>query len=192
MLVGHEEDLLVLGDPADDLLGVARGDDPVRERLHGRRAVDVGDGLEPPPLGPELRLERARAGAGAAIGQAATGPEVGQEDPLVGVEHLGRLGHEVDPAEDDGPGVNPGRRPGQLEAVAGDVGQLLDLAFLVIMGQDRGVLALLEGEDLVVDVGHGGLFLVFYVAEEEPTSVDRKPVTSEYRRAGGRVGKSQR
>ena len=80
----------------------------------------------------------------------------------------------MDPAEDDRAGVDPGRGPGQLEAVAGDVGQLLDLAVLVIMGQDRGVLALLEGEDLVVNVGQRRPFPCFYRGEEEPTRLGRK------------------
>ena len=38
-------------------------------------------------------------------------------------------------------GLHLGGGAGQLEAVAGEVGQLLDLAVLVVVGQDGGVLA---------------------------------------------------
>ena len=67
---------------------------------------------------------------------------------------------------------------GQLQAVAGEVGQLLDLTVLVIMGEDRGILAHLQRLDLVVErdrvvrclgmnnATHRQGFLVFYVAQE--------------------------
>jgi hypothetical protein len=51
----------------------------------------------------------------------------------------------VDAAKDDRRVVDLGRLAGQLEAVAGDVGQFLDFAFLVVVGEDDGVLAGLEG-----------------------------------------------
>src|SRR5262249_48291937 len=65
-----------------------------------------------------------------------------------------RLGHEVDAAEDDGRLVHLGRLAGQLEAVAGDVGQLLNLTLLIVVGEDDRVFAGLEGADFVDDVGH--------------------------------------
>ena len=154
--VGDEEDFDVVGHALDDLLGVARGDDPVGQRLHRRRAVDVGHRLEPPAFGPELRLPARQRRGGAALGEAAAGPQVRQEHPLVGVEHLGRLAHEVDPAEDDRRRLDPRREAGQLQAVTRVVGQFLDLAVLVVVGQDRRVLAPAEGVDLVVNVGLGG------------------------------------
>src|SRR3546814_3049006 len=40
--IGAEDDLLALGDLADDRLGARRGDDDVAERLHRRRAIDIG------------------------------------------------------------------------------------------------------------------------------------------------------
>jgi hypothetical protein len=116
--------------------------------------------------GVRIRFNWVRVGGGgAAIGEAATGAEVGQEHPLVVVEHLGRLGHEMDAAEDDRPGIHLGGRPGQLEAVARDVGEILDLPLLVIMGEDRGIFALFEGEDFVVNVGQIRSFPCFFRGE---------------------------
>jgi len=72
-------------------------------------------------------------------------------------------------------------RPRQLQAVAGEVGQVLDLSILIIMREDRGILSRLEGVDLVVDRvdinrvtggsnrNHRKGILVFVVAQEEPT-----------------------
>ena len=49
-----------------------------------------------------------------------------------------RLGHEVHAAEDDELGLRAGRRlAGQLEGVAGDVGELDDLVALVVVAQDE-------------------------------------------------------
>src|SRR5262249_149485 len=85
-----------------------------------------------------------------------------------------RLGHEVNATEDDGRGGDPGGGPGQVEAVADHVGQVLDLAVLVVVSQEGGVPGGLEVADLVADVrqdcrGHER-FLVFCVAEDQPTA----------------------
>src|SRR5439155_11427006 len=88
----------------------------------------------------------------AALGQTASRLQIRQEDALVRIEHLGRLGHEVDAAENDRARGDSGGGAGQLEAVAGAVGQLLDLSILVIMGQNRGVFANLQTADLIQDV----------------------------------------
>src|SRR5260370_934092 len=72
-------------------------------------------------------------------------------------EDLGRLGHEMDPAENDDRVGAPGGGPGQVQAVAGKVGQFLDFAFLVIMGQEGRVVAGLEFLNFGDDVLHGGV-----------------------------------
>ncbi len=61
----------------------------------------------------------------------------------------------MDAAEDDGPGLHPGGGAGELEAVAGEVGEFLDVTFLVVVGEDRGVLFALELLDFLNDVEHG-------------------------------------
>ena len=63
-------------------------------------------------------------------------------------EDVGRLGHEVHAAEDDVRRVRAGGRLlGQLEGVAGDVGELDDLVALVVVA---------EHEDPVAERGLGG------------------------------------
>ena len=60
-------------------------------------------------------------------------------------EDVGRLGHEVDAAEDDELGLGPGRRlAGELERVAGDVGELDDLVALVVVAEHEDPLAQLR------------------------------------------------
>src|SRR5207247_5440969 len=122
-----EENLVLLGDAPDDLLGVAGGDDPVGEGLHAGGGVDVGDGLEAPAVDAQHFLEAGELVGRAAIGEAAPGEQVGHEDAAGRVEDLGRFGHEVNAAEDDGAGLHLGGGAGEIQAVAGDVGQLLDL-----------------------------------------------------------------
>src|SRR5690349_13859728 len=67
VLVGGEEDLLVLGNGAHDALGVAGGADPVALGLHLRRAIDVADG----DGARKARLPRPEAIRGAAVGERA-------------------------------------------------------------------------------------------------------------------------
>src|SRR5262249_41656838 len=99
----------------------------------------------------------------AALRQAAAGLQVGQQHALVGVEDLGGLRHEVDAAEDDGRRLHGGGDAGQLQAVAGVVGQFLDFAVLVVVGEDGGVFAVLQARDFRQEVYHGrvSLFLVW-------------------------------
>src|SRR5204863_6746563 len=93
------------------------------------------------------------------------------------------LGHEVDAAEDNGAGLHLGGGAGEVETVAIEIGQFLDLAVLVIVSEEGRVFAGLELLDFVEDVsqngGHGRL-LVFCVAEDEPTSSFYDSLTSYY------------
>src|SRR4051812_43207787 len=77
----------------------------------------------------------------------------------------------MDAAKDDDVGRHLRGGAGQLEAVAGEIGEILDFSLLVIMGQDGGVLFLLKILDFGDNVVHDAL-LVFRVAEEEPTLLD--------------------
>ena len=80
---------------------------------------------------------------GGHVGHRAAGGEVGQHHGLgVGGEDVGRLGHEVHAAEDDPLGIRPGRGLlGQLEGVAGDVGELDDLVALVVVAEHEDPVA---------------------------------------------------
>ncbi len=124
MLVGAEDDLLLLRDLREDDLGRRAGDDDVAERLHRRRAVDVGQ-RDMVGMGLAEGLELVGR---AAVLEAAAGVQVGQDDDLLGREDLGRLGHEAHPAEGDHVGVGRGGLARQVEAVADEIGEVLDLA----------------------------------------------------------------
>ena len=99
---------------------------------------DVGDpgvGQHVPALGDLL--------GGGHVGHRAAGRQVGQDHLLVGRgQDVGGLGHEVHAAEDDVLRLRAGRRvPGQLEGVAGDVGELDDLVALVVVAEDEDPVA---------------------------------------------------
>src|SRR6185312_6763075 len=102
----------------------------------GGRAVDVGDGLETPAIDAQHFLIACQFVGGAAIGQAASCLQVRQQNALVGVEYLGRLGHEMHAAENDGRSFYLRGLARQFQTVAGEVGQFLDFAVLVVVSED--------------------------------------------------------
>ncbi len=146
MLVGQEQDLLaLLVRPLQRPPGVGGGADgaavPAGEGLDVGGGVHVRDrdghigypgvGQRVPALGDLL--------GGGHVGHRTARGEVRQDD-LLGVagEDVGRLGHEVHAAEDDVLGLRAGGRvPGELEGVAGDVGELDHLVALVVVAQDE-------------------------------------------------------
>ena len=65
-----------------------------------------------------------------------------------GDEDLRRLGHEAHAAKGDHFGVGRRRLARQIEAVADEIGEVLDLRLLVIMGEDHGVALALQPLDL--------------------------------------------
>ena len=148
VLVGQEEHLAALAAAwssaqVSAVFALRRGADraavPAGEGLDrrggvhvGHRHGDVGDaGLD--QLVPAL-LDLVDRGH---VGHRAAGREVGQHHGLgVGGQDVGRLGHEVHAAEDDALGIRPGGGLlGQLEGVAGDVGELDDLVALVVVAE---------------------------------------------------------
>ena len=150
VLVGQEEDpLALLEGPLQGLPGVARRADRAAvaagERLDRGRGVHVGDRdgrLGQPELDEALPRVLDLADLGH-VGHRAAGREVGQDHLLVvGGQDVGALGHEVHAAEDDELrlGVRGGLL-GELERVAGDVGELDDLVALVVVAEDVGARA---------------------------------------------------
>ena len=137
--VGAEEDLglgAVLGpDVLDDLHRVGGGAAVVGLRLDLGRGVDVHDDQGAGVLG----LPGAQLVGVDRVGQRAAGVEVGDQDRLLGREDRGGLGHEVDAAEGDHVGVGRGGLAREAERVADEVGDVLDLGHLVVVGEDDGV-----------------------------------------------------
>ena len=93
----------------------------------------------------------------ARILEAAPGVHVGQNDDLLRAEDLGGIGHELDPAEGDDLGVGLGRLAAQLEAVADEIGEVLQFGLLVVVRQDDGVALLAQAVDLGAQVRAGGV-----------------------------------
>ena len=149
MLIGHKQNFLVGRNAVDDLASVSTGDDPIDEALHPRRRIDVRHRLEVPPFGPQLLLELRQFLRLTAIGQRAPRLHVRQQHALRWAEHLGGLGHEVDAAEDDRRGRHLCGVACQLQAVAGEIGDVLNIPIHVKVSEDRRVLFLLQPFDLV-------------------------------------------
>ena len=91
----------------------------------------------------------------AVIESASEQPGVGirQQHGLLGREDRGRLGHEVDAAEGDHLGAGARRLLGEAERVAHEVGDVLDLGQLVVVGEDDGAALLGERPHLGLQRG---------------------------------------
>ena len=94
------------------------------------------------------RAERRELVGRAAVLEAAAGVHVGQDHGLFGTEDLRRLGHEAHAAKGDHLGVGRRRLARQIEAVADEIREVLDLRLLVIMGEDHRVALALQPLDL--------------------------------------------
>src|SRR5579864_4929127 len=82
----------------------------------------------------------------------ATRLEVGDDHDAVRVQDFGGLSHEVHPGEaDDVPGRFC-RRLCELKRVADEVGDVLNLALLIVVGEKDRVAFLLEALDLAFDI----------------------------------------
>jgi hypothetical protein len=149
MLVRAEDDLLV---ERDLVLRIVSADELVTmmslSAFHRGRAVDVGERDMVRVRGAEGRELLGRA----AVLEAAAGIHVGQDDDLVGRQDLRGLRHEADAAEGDHVGVGRLRLAREIEAVADEIGEVLDVGLLVIMGEDDGIALLAEAVDLGAQV----------------------------------------
>ena len=149
--VRQEKDLLLGGDGFDHGLRISRRAAVVALRLHLGRRVHVRDDDRagmlrlpfPQLLGVDRRCERT------------AGSEVGQQHRLLGAEDHGRLGHEVDAAEDDRLRLGRSGLAREAERVADVVRDVLHLGALVVVGQDHGVLRRGERADFLVELGGG-------------------------------------
>ena len=135
-LVGHEEHRHLSGDRLDHAHRVGAGAADVAQGLGLGAGVDVADdlGFRMPSLGLG-ELPR-----GNHVGHRAPRVGVGNEHRAVGVDELGRLGHEGDAAQDDCLGrFDRGRLLGQGQRVAHEVGNVLHCARLVVVSHDDGM-----------------------------------------------------
>ena len=140
VFVGSENDFAVFGQAVDDLNGVGGGDAVVGEGFDGGGGVDIIDD-EVVRMGVDEGFEFIRRGT---FGEGAAGGEVGKQHGFVRGKHFGGFRHEVDPAEDNDLGVVVGGFPGQIEAVADEIGNILNFVDLVIMRENDGIHFALE------------------------------------------------
>ena len=163
--VGREDNLLLLGQRAHQLLGVAAGAYKVAEGLDFSRAVDVAYHHVVGVLG----LELGKVVGLAALGQRAAGFHVGQQHLAARVENLGRLGHEMHAAEDNDVGRGLLGPLCQRQAVAYVVGKLLYLVTLVVVTQYHGVFLALQAQYFLLQflVGHTHIGVVLKVQRYE-------------------------
>ena len=137
--VGAEEDLgvrtVLAEDVLDDLDRVPRGAAVVGLGLDLRRGVHVhhdhGAGVLGLPGAQLIGVDRLR--------ERAAGAEVRDQHGLLGAEDRGGLGHEVNAAELDHLGIGLRRLAGEAERVADEVGHVLQLRQLIVVGEDDGV-----------------------------------------------------
>ena len=137
VFVRDKKDGPVSGSELDDFHGVAGGADDVAERFDAAGAVDVGDDVV---VFLRVRLEEGfELVGGAGLFERAAGVGVGQDDDFFGVHDLGGLRHEVDAAEGDDVGIGGLGMIGEAERVAHVVGDVLDVAGLIVVREDDGV-----------------------------------------------------
>src|SRR5262249_55217395 len=111
MAIRYEEDLEFGRHSANDGLSIAGSDDPIREGFDSCSAVDVGNGLEAPAINAKHFLIASELLGRATFGETASGLQIGQQNALIGIQDLCRLGHEMHAAEND-------RRRGNLRGLA--------------------------------------------------------------------------
>jgi hypothetical protein len=88
----------------------------------------------------------------AAVRERAARRQVRDHHGTLRIEDLRGLRHEVDAAERDDVALDPLRGLGQGQRVAHEVGQILHLRLLVVVGQEHGVALALEREDRLLEV----------------------------------------
>ncbi len=99
----------------------------------------------------------------ARLGQRTPRFERGDQHPLVGAEHLGRLGHEVHAREENRLGLDRLRLHRQCQRVAQEIGHGLHVGRRVVVGEDHGPALALEPCDAFAECGGfvHFLFLLF-------------------------------
>ncbi len=148
MLVRPENHFLLGRDLREDDLRRRGGDDDVAERLHLGRAVDVAERNMI-----RMRLPEGLELAGrATVLKGAARVHVRQDHGLVRREDLRGLRHEAHAAKGDHLRVRLRRLARELERIAHEVRQILNLRLLIIMGEDDRVALLAQSIDLAEQI----------------------------------------
>ena len=148
IVVGAEDNLLVLWEGVYHLLGIAAGHHTVGERLDGSRGVDIRHHL----IARMLVLELLQVFCLATVGERAASREVGAYHCLFGREQFPSLCHKVYATHHHHLGIGLCRLARQSQRVAHKVGYLLYLAYCIIMCQDDGILLLTHAAYLLFEI----------------------------------------
>ena len=89
---------------------------------------------------------------GAAVGERAAGGEVGHHDLARRIQDLRGLGHEVDAAEGDHVALHLLGRLSELERIADEIREILDLGLLIVVGEDHRVALALHARDRGLEI----------------------------------------
>src|SRR5207237_6954678 len=119
----------------------------IRFRLHFDRGINVADDdmirIAPPVVA--NRLDRT------ALHQAAASLFVGNDDNPRGIQNFGGFRHEPHAAERDDVAFGFARLAGEFEAVAHEVGEFLNLGFLVMVREQDSPALMFEVENFFSD-----------------------------------------
>ena len=148
VIIRPKDDFCFLWETRHHLLGIARGDHTVRERLDSRRGVDIAHHL----IARMLLFVFLQVCSIAAVGQRAARCEVGTEHCLVGREQFAGLCHEVHATHHHHLRVGVCRLTGQSQRVTDKVSDVLDVAYGIVVRQDDGILLLAQLSDGLLQV----------------------------------------
>ena len=155
ILVGNKEEGSIRRSCLHDFHRVAACADHISQCLHTRTAVDVGDDVI--VLCRVIGEERLKFFSRTGIGQGTPRVHVGNDDGLRGVQDLCGLTHEVNTAEDNDVGIRLGGLNAQAKRVSHEVGHVLDLLNLVVMGEDDCIPLAFESQNLSRQIGGMGV-----------------------------------
>ena len=132
MGVGHEDDLLVGRNRADDFHRIGRRTAQIALGLDRRRAVDITD-HDRTGMFCFLRL---KLFGGNHIGHGASGEAIGKQNGFFRTENSGGFGHEVNSAEHNHLFLELGGLAAQLQRVPGKISDRLDFVRLIVVGDN--------------------------------------------------------
>ena len=89
---------------------------------------------------------------GASARERAARLEVGENDDALGVQNLGRLRHEVNAREANHVGLRFRGGLGELQGITDQIGDVLDIALLVVVRENDRVALFFEALDLIFQI----------------------------------------
>ena len=146
--VGTEDELLILGEAVDNLLGVAAGHYHIGESLDGSTGISVADNS----VSWVLLDERLKLIGRTTVAQRAARVEVGHYNSFLRAQNFSCLAHEMHATEHYHRRFHILRQLCQCQAVANVVGKILNFVTLVEVRHNNSILLLFEFYYLFTEV----------------------------------------